>query len=105
MIVETIEESIECEPVTIKLRKPKVRCVLEYPLVTPANFLSVMHQVIITNKLVFYNLCFLSKHMFLPTALLHILSLHVFAHTVNHFATFFYRTLHCFSLNATYEIK
>lgn len=25
MIVETIEETIECEPVTIKLRKPKVR--------------------------------------------------------------------------------
>lgn len=25
MIVETIEETVECEPVTVKLRKPKVR--------------------------------------------------------------------------------
>lgn len=25
MIVETIEESVECEPVTVKLKKPKVR--------------------------------------------------------------------------------
>lgn len=25
MIVETIEETVECEPVTIKLKKPKVR--------------------------------------------------------------------------------
>lgn len=25
MIVQTIEETVECEPVTIKLKKPKVR--------------------------------------------------------------------------------
>lgn len=25
MIVETIEETVECEPVTVKLKKPKVR--------------------------------------------------------------------------------
>lgn len=25
MIVDTIEESVECEPVTVKLKKPKVR--------------------------------------------------------------------------------
>lgn len=30
MIVETIQETVECEPVTIKIKKAKVRCGVAY---------------------------------------------------------------------------
>lgn len=44
MIVETIEENIQCEPVTIKLKTPKVR-----RLLSVANLLSV-HPIILTRQ-------------------------------------------------------
>ncbi|CAH0600340.1 unnamed protein product [Chrysodeixis includens] len=53
MIVETIEETVECEPVTVKLKKPKVR---------RAPVANTSHSVILTMMI---RLCFLSKHILL----------------------------------------
>lgn len=71
MIVETIEENIQCEPVTIKLKTPKVR-----RLLSVANLQSV-HPILLTRQtsisiIHLVDLRFLSKHINLSHDFLHV---------------------------------
>lgn len=71
MIVETIEETVECEPVTLKLKKSKV---VVHPAVANSQLsvLTNIHFIIYThNNIIFIycRLCFLSKHILLWTCM------------------------------------